>query len=289
VFDFRYHALSLAAVLIALAVGVLLGVAIGDANLVSNAEKRLRDSLRSELNDARADASRTHAQLGLRNDYERAVYPQLVAGTLKGKRIGVIFLGAPSNQLSSLIRDAVDPSGGQIVLVAVVRDPVNAQTLAAAAGGTRYAALATDPALMSAFGVRMGVQLIAGGRLLDRVQPALFSSYNGAIERLDGIVLIRAPGQTSDPVAQAASTQFEGGLATGLVATGAPVVGVETSQANPSQVPWYTQKNFSSVDDLEDLAGSTALVESLAGAHGAFGRKSTATSLLPPLAALGHP
>ncbi len=287
-FDFRYHALSLAAVLIALAVGVLLGVAIGDANLVSNAEKKLRDSLRSELNDARADASRTHAQLGLRNDYERAVYPQLVAGLLKGKRIGVIFLGAPSNQLSSLIRNAVDPSGGQIVLVAVIRDPVNAAALGAAASGTRYATLAGDPALMSAFGIRIGVQLVTGGRLLDRVQPALFSSYNGAIERLDGIVLIRAPGQ-ADPATLATSTQFEGGLATGLVATGAPVVGVETTQANPSQVPWYTQKNFSSVDDLEDLAGSTALVESLAGAHGAFGRKSSATTLLPPLAAVKQP
>jgi hypothetical protein len=288
VFDFRYHALSLAAVLIALAVGVLLGVAIGDANLVSNAEKRLRDSLRSELGSARADASRAHAQLGLRNDFERAVYPQLVTGALKDKRVGVIFLGQPSNQLSGLIRDAINPSGGQIVLVAVIRDPVNPPALAAAASGTRYAAIVADPTLMGAFGVRMGVQLVEGGRLLDRVQPALFSSYNGAIERLDGIVLIRAPGQV-DPTAKAVNDQFEGGLATGLVATGVPVVGVETSQTNPSQVPWYTQKNFSSVDDLEDLAGSTALVESLAGAHGAFGRKASATSVLPPLAAVRHP
>jgi hypothetical protein len=36
-FDYRYHALSLAAVLFALALGVLIGVAIGDSNLVSSA------------------------------------------------------------------------------------------------------------------------------------------------------------------------------------------------------------------------------------------------------------
>jgi len=35
-FDYRYHALSLAAVLLALAVGVLIGVAIGTATVRSS-------------------------------------------------------------------------------------------------------------------------------------------------------------------------------------------------------------------------------------------------------------
>lgn len=282
-FDFRYHALSLAAVLIALAVGVLLGVAIGDANLVSNAEKRLRDSLRSDLNNARQDAAQARAQLGLRNDYERAVYPQLVAGALKGKRIGLIFLGQPSNQLSGLVRGALGPTGAQLVLVAVIRDPVDAAALAARAAPGRYGALVSDPSLMASFGKRIGVQLVQGGLLVGRVQPALFSSYNGAIERLDGLVAVRAPGGV-DPVAQKANDSFENGLADGLSATGVPIVGVETSSTDPSQIPWYTQRNFASVDDLEDIAGSTALVEALAGAHGTFGRKPTATAILPPIA-----
>lgn len=282
-FDFRYHALSLAAVLIALAVGVLLGVAIGDANLVSNAEKRLRDSLRSELNQTRSQAAQNRDQLAFRTDFERAVYPQVVGAALKGKRFGLIFLGQPSNQLSGYVRGALEPTGGQIVLVAVIRDPINVPALAAAATSTRYSALAVDRSLVGAFGTRVGVQLVGGGRLLTRVQPALFSSYNGVIERLDGIVIVRAPGNV-DPAVKNVDDQFENGLATGLGATGVPVVGVETSSANPSQVPWYTQKNFSSVDDIEDLAGSTALVESLAGAHGAFGRKPSATAILPPIA-----
>ena len=281
-FDFRYHALSLAAVLIALAVGVLLGVAIGDANLVSTAEKHLRDSLRAELNQTRTAAAQNRDQLAFRNDFERAVYPQLVANALKGKRVGLIFLGQPSNRLSGDVRAALDPTGGQIVLVAVIRDPINVPALAAAASSTRYSALVADPSLVGAFGTRVGVQLVGGGRLLTRVQPALFSAYNGVIERLDGIVIVRAPGNV-DPTVKNANDQFENGLATGLGATGVPVVGVETSSTNPSQVPWYTQKNFSSVDDIEDLAGSTALVESLSGAHGAFALTPPATAILPPI------
>ena len=282
-FDFRYHALSLAAVLIALAVGILLGVAIGDANLVSNAEKHIQDSLRGDLNAARNDAAQVRAQLGVRSSFESEIYPQLVGGALKARRIGMVFLGQPSNQVSSLVRAALEPTGATIVLVAVIRDPADASALAAAAAGTRYSVAAGDPALLGELGTRIGVQLVRGGRLLTQVQPALFSSYNGAIERLDGIVLVRAPGAIAQ-AHQNANDQFENGLATGLARTGVPVVGVETSATNPSQIPWYTQKNFSSVDDLEDLAGSTALVEALAGAHGAFGRKATAVAVLPPSA-----
>jgi len=38
-FDFRYHALSLVSVFLALVLGLLLGVAIGDRGLVSSAER----------------------------------------------------------------------------------------------------------------------------------------------------------------------------------------------------------------------------------------------------------
>ncbi|MGI8800780.1 MAG: copper transporter [Solirubrobacteraceae bacterium] len=288
-FDFRYHALSLAAVIIALAVGLLLGVAIGDANLVSNAEKRVVDSLHGDLNGARNDAAQVRAELGFRSGYEHSVYPELVAGTLRGKRIGLVFLGRPSNQVSGLVRAALDPTtGAKIVLVAVMRDPIDAAKLAAAASPSRYGALAADPTLMGPFGTRIGVQLVTGGRFISRIEPALFSSYNGVLERLDGIVLVRAAGAVAAG-AQHANDQFENGLANGLGSTGVPVVGVETSTTNPSQISWYSQHNLSSVDDLDDIAGSTALVDALAGAHGAFGRKSSATALLPPTTATRRP
>ena len=57
-FDFRYHALSLVAVFLALVVGLLLGVAIGDQGLVSSAERDIRNSLRADVRDARAEADR---------------------------------------------------------------------------------------------------------------------------------------------------------------------------------------------------------------------------------------
>ncbi len=54
-FDFRYHALSLAAVFLALVVGLLLGVTIGDKELVSSARDDIRSSLRNEVRRAGAE------------------------------------------------------------------------------------------------------------------------------------------------------------------------------------------------------------------------------------------
>jgi hypothetical protein len=78
-----------------------------------------------------------------------------------------------------------------------------------------------------------------------------------------------------------ASVAFESGLVAGLAAAGVPVVGVELSSTEPSQVPWYESKNLSSVDDLDTTAGQAALIYALTGSHGAFGTKPTADSLLP--------
>ena len=83
------------------------------------------------------------------------------------------------------------------------------------------------------------------------------------------------------PEQAAASAAFETGLLSGVAAVGVPAVGVELSGTEPSQVTWYKSKDVSSVDDLDAPAGQAALAYALAGAHGAFGVKPTADSLLP--------
>ena len=63
----RYHAASLAAVFLALAVGILIGAGLGD-NLLSDTEENLRESLEGDIEDARGEADELQVQL----DRERA-------------------------------------------------------------------------------------------------------------------------------------------------------------------------------------------------------------------------
>jgi hypothetical protein len=92
------------------------------------------------------------------------------------------------------------------------------------------------------------------------------------------------------PEAAQSAAALEAGLVHGAVAAGVPSVGVEVTSAEPSQVPWYQAQGISSVDDLDSTAGRAALAYALAGAHGSFGVKGTADSLLPPVvASTGRP
>jgi len=282
-FDFRYHALSLAAVLFALAVGILIGVAIGDSNLVSSAQDGIVKNLRAEVSGSQQHLEQVNAHLSEEETLAAGLWPFAVHELLAGKNIGLVFLGDSSDQIDSLVRSGVAEAGGNVKAVVAVREPLDAAGIAAQATGYRYTALVSDPSLVREFGVRIGRQLVSGGQLLERVHSSLLSSYDGELGKLDGLVVVRAdPAKMSAPGAKIAS-EFNSGLIAGVSAAGVPVVGVELTSTEPSQVPWYKSENLASVDDVDTIAGRTALAFALSGDHGAYGVKSTADALLPPV------
>jgi len=285
-FDYRYHALSLAAVLFALAVGVLIGVAIGDSNLVSSAKNGIVHNLESEVDGAQHQAGQLQTQLSAEESFANDLYPLAVHGLLAGRNVGLVFFGGSSDRVNSLVRDAVTQAGGNLATVVAVREPLDLSGVAQAAAGTSYSALATEPSIVHKFGGLAGRQLVSGGalvnrELLSRVRSRLLSAFDGQLGKLEGLVVMRAdPAEMTSEQTQA-SAAFESGLIAGVTAVGVPVVGVELSNTEPSQVPWYKSRGISSVDDLDALAGQTALLYALAGSQGAYGIKSSADSLLP--------
>jgi hypothetical protein len=322
VFDFRYHALSLAAVLLALAVGVVIGVAIGDSNLVSSAKSGIVHDLSSEVSGAQHQAEQLRSQLSSEETFANDLYPIAVHGLLSTRNVGLVFLGAPSNGVNGYVRQAVTQAGGDLATVIAVREPLDLAGIARLAAGTRFAGLAPTPAeaeaaeaaeaegsastgtgttgttggevprsaasgeLLEDFAAIVGKQLVSGGaqvdrELISRVRPRLLSAFDGQLGRLDGLVVMRGDPTTLKPEQAKASSQFETGLLEGIGKVGIPVVGVELSGTEPSQIPWYQGKDLASVDDLDMTAGQAALVYALTGSHGAYGTKSTADSLLP--------
>ncbi len=285
-FDYRYHALSLAAVLLALAVGVLIGVAIGDSNLVSSAKNGVVHDLRSEVSGANHQAETLRTQLGSAETVGSDLYQIAVHGLLNGRRVGLVFLGNPSDRIEGLVRDGVTQAGGELTMVAAVREPLDLPGLAHEAAGTPYAALATEHGLVHHFGIRIARQIVGSDhKLLGQVQARLLTSFDGQPEGITALVIVRnEPEGMTGEQAQVAG-EFEASLVEGAGSGGAALTGVELASTEPSQVPWYKSHDISSVDDLETPAGRAALVFTLDGAHGAYGVKGTADSgLLPGLA-----
>jgi hypothetical protein len=282
-FDVRYHALSLAAIFIALVVGLLLGVAIGDKELVSSARNDVRNSLRRDV--AKADNQRDDARQQLADEqrFSNDAYPILTGNHLGGRKIGLVLLGEDKDA-PGIVDKALEPTGADLKLVAVVRESVDLEQLAARAGGTRYEALASDPDLLGDFGKRIGIQIVNGGHLVEGARTALMSSLSGDFGGLDGVVVVHT---TDNPPAdkQAADqlAQLQDGIARGLVASGVSVVGIEQRNSDPSFVGWYRDRDMSSVDNVDESAGRAALVFVLGGSDGAFGRRNSAQALLPPV------
>jgi hypothetical protein len=290
-FDYRYHALSLAAVLLALAVGVVIGVAIGDSNLVSSAKSGIVHDLSSEVSGAQHQADQLRAQLNDEEAFANDLYPIAIHGLLNGRNVGLVFLGSPSDRLNGLVRNAVTQAGGDLVTVVAVREPLDLAGLARAAAGTHFAALGAtaSPAarkLVARFGAIVGRQLVSGGQaagreLLSRERGPLLSAFDGQLGRLAGLVVVRAQpaGMTAQQLE--AGGALESALLGGASTAGVPTVGAELTSTQPSQVPWYQAQNISSVDDLDAVAGQAALVYALRGSRGTYGIKPTADSLLP--------
>jgi hypothetical protein len=283
----RYHATSLIAVFLALAIGILIGAEFGGDALTST-RRNLESSLVNNLQDARSKTDELNGDLGRSNEFADRVYPVLTRGRLEGKRIAIVALGGLPSDDTNAVEEALGPTGAKLVGVGVVREPVDLNGLADDLAKTRFADIKHNPDSLTALGVGVGRQLVRGGTLPEVVRGQLFSRASGSFGALDGVIVVRNQPQDLGPVQRTTAGTLESGLMSGITATRTPAVGVETSTAEPSSISFFQGNDLSSVDDVELTAGQVALVFSMLGAEGSFGVKSSADRLLPDLLTQGR-
>jgi len=282
----RYHAASLAAVFLALAIGILIGVGLG-RNVVSSARQELEQSLKSDLSAARSRADTLQGQLNQERDFSEQIYPALVGGLLRSDRIAVIALGNLPEDMKGDIESVVgpeSPTGAGLGEVAVAREPPDLRALADA-GNVRAPRLIRDPDALSRMAARMGRALVIGGPPFARLRDSMLTSISGHPGGIDGVIVVRSRPASLNPTQSAATDRVESGLLDGLRRAGrTPVVGVERSDADSSSIGFYGSAGLAATVDSIDLSsGRVALAYALRGAEGNFGVKPTADRLLPAL------
>lgn len=291
-FDLRYHVASLAAIFVALVIGILVGVGISSSNTISNSERKVLDEQKAEL-QARLDTEVQRAN-GLAAAQRAAQafiaegYPSVLRERLRGKRIAVVFIGSPDGRSRGLVQEALTDANAVAALrFRALKVPIDPVTLSRTlVRRPALAPFAGSPQL-GKLGLALGQELVAGGDspLWNALSSQLVVERSGGMQRpVDGVVLVRSAQPQGGPTAR-----FLTGLYTGLGASAAPLVGVETSGTTPSATGVYRKLGISSVDDLETAAGRLALVALLAGAQpGHYGLDETADSaIIPPLVGTG--
>jgi hypothetical protein len=278
----RYHATSLIAVFIALAVGILIGAEFG-GDALTQTRKNLEHSLVGNLQDARSHVEELNSELGDANEFSEKVYPVLTRDQLQGKRIGLIAFGDLPGEITSAVENALGPTGAKLVGVGVVREPVDTTSLQEELSNTRFAELATEPEQMEELGTGLGRQIVIGGQLPELIRGGLFSQASGEFGPLDGVIVVRDQPEGMGPVQRSTANSLETSMLRGMTATHVPTVGVETTTTEPSSIGFFQSNNLSSVDDIDTTAGELALIYALRGAEGSFGIKGSADRLLPNL------
>ncbi|HEV7918032.1 MAG TPA: copper transporter [Solirubrobacterales bacterium] len=282
--DFRYHAMSLAAVLVALALGLLLGVTIGDTGLVSNVRGDLERSLSKNLDSAREESSTLRDQIRHQNEFINGAYPQMVEGRLLGDRVGVIGSSGATREVLRDVNEALEPAGAT---VAFAGEMVAKPRYADLAEKLRVANISGDEILpkdAERLG-RVAGRRIARGRSRLALRQFVFSRLSGRYNRTRLYVVVRKPPENDSKSDEAERLDaFERGVVAGLAQGADRVVGVEKSDANPSSIRWYNSLGLSTIDDVEQPAGHYALVLVLGGAKGDYGFKQSADAVIPPVA-----
>jgi Copper transport outer membrane protein, MctB len=283
----RYHAASLAAVFLALAIGILIGVGLGH-NVLSGAQKDLEQSLKSDLADTHDRNQALQAEVNQERDFSTQTYPALVGHLLSGKRIAVIALGGLPDAIRSdieAVAGANSPTAAVLGEVAVLREPPDLHALAAATRHTSWSRAARDPDTLTRLARRFGRSLVTGGQPLGRFRDTLLSGISRRAGKIDAAIVVRTHPTGLGPAQSAATDAVEAGIMAGLSkAGGIPVVGIERSDTDPSSISVYNSSGLAATVDSTDLvSGRVALAYALAGAEGNFGVKASADRLLPRL------
>ena len=273
-FDFRYHALSLVAVFLALAIGILLGATIGNS-LVSDADKGIRSSLHQDVVNARSAASQAQGQLSQRDKIISSALPMLVQGELSGQRIAIVATGSLPGSVESEVRQTIETAGGAVDSVSTFDVPAQLDAIERAAG-----VRGRNPEAVQGFAKRVMRSIISGTGVSLRMQRALPDSMRGDLQGAGSVIFYRSPPPDQETDQDKALREaFENGLADGINAQGEQAVGVEEQSTDPSQVGWYKDHKMSSVDSVNLPGGQLALVFAVGGQRGSFGDKDGATPL----------
>lgn len=319
--DFRYHLVSLASVLIALAIGIVLGAGPLKEGIGDTLNSQVVQ-LRQEKTDLRTQLDEAQGSLGIRDSFESATLHDVVAARLPGAiTLVVSFPDAPSALVRST-EDTLAASGanqtGRIAVTAKWSE-------SAAADVAERDTLARE--LAAGLTLPDGTQ--SGGQALDRVLVAILVNHTAPAEpsgtpstaptpeqrasiwdSLSGAGLVNGSLPTTTatsvvvvggPVISSPTPADEGGasrlaalaaafdqacdggvLAADLTATtGTPTTSTVAAARSQSSI----RRDLSTVDNAGTPMGQAsfviALVEQLGGESGQYGLLADAASAFP--------
>lgn len=298
--SFRYHLVSLAAVLFGLAAGVVLGA----GPLSTTVSSALGGTAGPSPSTA---ASPTTSGSSYDQAYIEATAGRLVAGQLKGVRVVVVTTpGTPaalSRDVTAELKSAGATVSGQVDLTAAWTDPGQATVLAqiaarlapadaqipATGSQAEQTAAALAAAVVTSRSSAVGKPSQPATALLSGLVAGGFATVTGTPATRASAAVLLSPATVTE---QAAPSLLPLGPALSTASGGGTVLAGPTGSAQPGGLVGMLRADSAaaasvSTEDVADLtSGRVALVlaldQAIAGRHGAYGAGPGADAPVPP-------
>jgi outer membrane murein-binding lipoprotein Lpp len=304
----RYHAVSIAAVFLALAVGVVLGSS-GVSDRVLAAVSTQRDDLGAEVTRLTAERDALAAQERAAGEFASRVGPAAVRGLLAGQTVALVVAGADTadrDGVVGLIGQAGGTVTGLVELTDAVGDPARADQLRELTSqllpvGAQLPAASDTGSLVG--GLLGGVLLAREGQLsvsrddADSVLSGLTSAgfvHPGDAPGAANLVLVLTGGARSGvDAADAAAVYARLAAQLDLAGAGAVLAGADgsaeaTGAVGVARADPQVAGRLSTVDDVQSGSGRVATVlalhEQLDGRAGSYGTGPRAVDGAAPAA-----
>ena len=301
----RYHAVSIAAVFLALAVGVFLG-ASGLSDRVLSAVSTTRDDLGTQVDQLTAQRDSLLASQSSADEFAARIGPSVVKGLLPGQTVALVTIGAtPADRdaIAALIGQAGATATGTLALTDAVTDPSRADQLRELTAqllpsGAQLPA-ASDPGSLAGGLLSSVVALRDGKPQADPAQiQAVVSGLAsagfvtpGPVPAPANLVMVVTGSTFSGPDAGDAAavparmaTELDRGAA-GAVLVGRSGSAAATGAVGVARADRTATAGLSTVDDVDTGSGRVAAVlalrEQLDGKAGAYGSGPKADASVP--------
>ena len=250
--DLRYHAISLAAVFLALVIGILVGVGISGRGFVDKSERRVLDNRIARLEAQVEQESARSTQLGREQEvaqkFIESAYPALMNERLRGRLIAVLVIGPTSTEAQKNVEAALADADAQPgTRFRALNVPVSAAALTGSPGDV---------------GRKLGEELVMGGKApdWDQLSSAVAEKRGVKGRPVDGVVVVRSARPQNGETAELLR-----GIYAGIQAADVPAIGVDTSDSALNAIAVFHRAGLSTVDDVDTRTGKLALALLLSG------------------------
>jgi Copper transport outer membrane protein, MctB len=119
--DFRYHLISIVAILFALGIGILMGSAVLDDRILSGLENQV-DDLSARNGELRGEVERLTDRLEAAESFAVAAEPRITDGALLGEAVVLIEFEGTDGNLIDNVRERVTRAEGRVATTISITD-----------------------------------------------------------------------------------------------------------------------------------------------------------------------